>query len=229
MELAMAVRFTTRLQAVRTSPGKVRVKFGYLGDPCHELIVVTGPDVVLPPATEMSDEEFDRWQFDLTCNTEYSLSYQNLAVDTPLVEAEKTFEDEIPKGAVTAELFWPEARDALGCLVKSSWDRAIPNFSITADFKYDAPQPTDLGAVKSHMAGGSISFVLPQGSAHGKDLSPHVAVEYYLPPMFLTQMKSRAASMSPETHWLSLRTDNQEFDRIPGSVVADFLEDDMEE
>jgi hypothetical protein len=45
--------------------------------------------------------------------------------------------------------------------------------------------------------------------------------------MAISGLKSRAASMSPETHWIALRTADQEFDRISGGSVAEFLEQEI--
>jgi hypothetical protein len=205
------------------------LKFGYLGDDCEHRITVTGPDVVVPPGMEMSDAELSKWEFDLTCGTGYSLGWEKTPLDAPLVEARKTFEDEIPKGTVKTELFWARTNDdqeMLACRVISGWHMPIPKFSLTADYRFDVPQPT-AGIAKGRYAGGSDSFCLPRDSVYGEDLYPRVTVEYYLPPMAISGLKSRAASMSPETHWIALRTADQEFDRISGGSVAEFLEQEI--
>jgi hypothetical protein len=60
----------------------------------------------------------------------------------------------------------------------------------------------------------------------GNDLAQRVPVGYRLPPDFFQAIQSWVASMSPECYWIALQTDGEEFDRVPGQDVADFLDSD---
>jgi hypothetical protein len=220
----MAVHFTTRLLAVRTSSGKIRIQFGHLEDECEQLLVITGPDVIVPPQLEMTDEQFDRWQFDLTSGTGFGLYFGETSVDAPLVEAQKTLEDIIPKGAVIADLFWARVNSdrSIGVRIVNTWHQPIPAFSLSVDYKYETPQPSRIGDTPSRHAGGATYFA--QKSANDGMLRPNTPTEYYLHPAPFRALQSYAASLSPENFWIALRTAEREFDRVPGNVVAEFIE-----
>jgi hypothetical protein len=205
--------------------GKIKLEYGYLGDDCERLLVVSGPRMLIPLENEMTDEEFDSWEFELLTDSGFFQSFSNTSIDAPLVEAKRTYEDEIPKGSVKAELFWMEVegKRTVGVRLVSSWSRPIPGFSLSTDCRYDAPQPEQHGLVEAQVLGGSESGFHALGAHTGRDLCPRVVNEFCLDPALMPPLLSRAASLSTESHWIALRTDGCEFDRIPGDVVAGFL------
>jgi hypothetical protein len=223
----MPIRFTCRLSAVRTESGKIRLCYQPLGEKHLRFLTIHGPEMVLPPEEEMTDEEFDRWEWDLCCRTGFSTSMESTPLDAPLVEARRTFEDQIPPGSVRAELFWAH-NDAgartLGVRVTNEWNQPIPRFSLSTDCHYDAPQPEQMVSVPALALGERESMFHPLGATTGGDLWPRLPVSFYLDPSVLGSLRSRAASLSTESQWIAMRTDGYEFDRIPGEMVAAFLD-----
>jgi len=227
----MPLRYTCRLLVVRSESGKLKVRYGWLGEDFERLLVIHGPGMIFPPEEEMTDEEFRRWELQTANGTGYTYSVSNTPEDAPLVEAKKTYEDEIPLGSVRPELLWAENESGertLAVRVTSEWDRLIPQFSLATDCTYDAPQPEKVGDVQTHVMGESGRVFHPMDSGQGGDLWPGVPMGYYLDLRMLSKLRSRAASLSTESHWISLRTDGYEFDRIPGEMVAAFLDKEEE-
>jgi hypothetical protein len=215
--------------AVRTESGNIRLQYGYLGDECERVFVIRGPGMVQPPDREMTEEEFDRWQFELTAGTDYSFEHSDTPIDSPLVEVKRTYEDQVPPGSMRAELLWPQnevGQRTLAVRVTSEWDRPIPKFSLSIDFEHETPQPERLGNVPAQSLGGSEAMFRPMRPTVGGGLWPRVPVEYILDPRVLPVLRSRVAALSPERYWISLRTDGYEFDRIDGQTVGAFLERD---
>jgi hypothetical protein len=70
--------------------------------------------MVMPPADEMTDEELGRSEFALVNGTGFSYSLAGAPTDAPLVEAKRTHEDVIPRGAVAAELRWAQNGEGSG-------------------------------------------------------------------------------------------------------------------
>jgi hypothetical protein len=108
--------------------------------------------------------------------------------------------------------------------VTNEWDQAIPRFSLSTDYHYDAPQPEQMGTVPAQVFEGNDSIFSPMGPTMGGDLGPRMTLSFYLDPRVIDALRSRAASLSTDSHWIALRTDGYEFDRVPGKVVAEFLE-----
>jgi hypothetical protein len=55
-------------------------------------------------------------------------------------------------------------------------------------------------------------------------LWPNHPQDFFLDPRVMPLLRNRAAALSTESHWIAFRTDGQEFDRIHGSVVSEFLD-----
>jgi len=228
----MPVKFICRLLVVRTESGKLRVQYGYLGDDCVRMLTVHGPQMVIPPSGEMTDEEFSRWEFELVAGTGFYYSLSNTPISSALVEATRTYEEHITKGTVQAELAWVQnegGERTLAVRVTNGWTRPVPRFSLSTECHYDAPQPEQIGSVQAHALGGSESMFHPMGPILGDDLWTRVTVGFYLDPAMMVPLRSRVAALSTESYWIALRTDGQEFDRIPGEVLGAFLEAGEEE
>jgi hypothetical protein len=212
---------------VRTESGKFRVKYGPLADASTGVITVHGPGMVLPPDTDMTQEELSRWHFELVNETGYYYSIENAPVTDAVVEATRTYEDEIPRGSVRAELFWAQINAGdrtLAVRVTNGWSRQIPKFSLSTDCHYDAPQPVEVGAVQGQWLGGSESMFHPIGFKTGGNFWPGLTLEFALDPMVMGPLRSRVAALSTESYWIALRTAGHEFDRIPGERVGAFVE-----
>jgi hypothetical protein len=225
----MPVRFTCRLIVVRADRGKLRVKYGPLSDDFVRLLTLHGPEMIIPPDREMTEQELSEWEFRLVTGTGFYGSMQTTPEDAPLVEAKRTYEDQIPKGSVSTELFWADIEGGIRMLavrVTNGWKRPVPTFSISADYRYDAPQPEQVGHTQAHVLSDSERMFRPLGVSFQGELWPRMTAEFALDPTALNCLQSRAASMSAETYWFALRTDGQEFDRIPGQVVGAFLDED---
>jgi len=238
----MAVTFTCRLLVVRTDTGKIRIKYGYLGDDCMHVFVVLGPRIFLPPEEELTDQEFDRLQSDLVSTGFVIREGQRTphGVDAPLVEAKKTYEDEIPRGSVETELFWHRndaGETTLGVRVTNRWNRTVPVFTPAVHYDNETPQPKSAGVQR---VGGDISLFHPLEPLssvvkvsgvhplHRRDLWPQCSLAFYLDHRAMPELRSYAASLSPERYWIKLRTEGLEFDRIPGDVVGQFLDAEAE-
>jgi hypothetical protein len=228
----MPVRFTCRLLVVRTESGKLKVRYGPLDDECERMLTVHGPEIVIPPAEELTNTEFAEWEARLVTGTGFHYSFSNTPITAALVEAKRTYEDQIPKGAVEAELFWAESHageQMLAVRVTNGWNSTIPKLSLSTECHYDAPQPEKVGTIQAAAVGGSESMFHPMGSAMmGDDLWPQTTAGFALDPRVLELLRSRVASLSTESYWIALRTDGQEFDRIPGVVLGSFLDEDEE-
>jgi hypothetical protein len=186
--------------------------------------------MVLPPTEEMTEEEFTRWEFEMLTGTGYSYSFTSTSLDAPLVEAKRTYEDEIPKGMVQTKLDWAENEEGertLAVRVTNGWDQHIPNFSLSTECHYDAPQLITVGQTEARMLGGSESMFHPIGFG-GSDLWPTMTTGYALDLQVMPVLRSRVASLSTESYWIALRTDGYEFDRIPGEIVGEFLDAEEE-
>lgn len=221
----MAVRYTCRLILVPSSsaPDTFRLRYGYLGDGAGCLTAI-GPEMVHPPADlELSALEWKRW---LTARG-WTLALAKTAHTAPLVEATRTVEDLIPSGAVSARLFWADTSEGrtLGVEVCSTWGEMIPDVSLAACYRNEAPQP--LG-IRAQLPGGrSHAFFHLNGGARAVALiGPRSGAAFALDPDALPALRSRAAALSPESHWLAILTGGHEFHRVPGDVVAQFLNDD---
>lgn len=225
----MAVHFTCRLIVVRTNSGKFRVVYGPLDD-AFQVFTFTGPSWVRPPEEEMTEAEIECWRSAMTKGTSFSFSFENTPADAPLVQAKRTYEDEIPKGSVKWELSWMQFGDdkTIAVELRNEWDRAIPNISLSNVWQAQTPQPMKTGreGVEVAQVGGSESmYAAVRPPAGGPfDLYPGSPAVFALDPRAMPFLKSRAASLSPEYHWIALCTDGHEFDRLPGSDVAGFLE-----
>jgi hypothetical protein len=224
----MPVRYTCRVLVVHTESGKLRVRYGHLSEDCVRFLTIHGPQMFLPPDREMTDEEFDRWEFETVCGTGFTYSYSAMTPeDAPLVEAKRTYEDTIPKGVVQTELFWFECgpgEQTLGVRVTNGWDHAIPKFSLSNECHYDAPQPQQIGQTQALMLGGSESMYQRVEGLSGSELWPRMSVGYALDPTAMQMLRSRVAALSTESYYIALRTDGYEFDRISGEVVGEFLD-----
>lgn len=200
----MPVKFTCRLLVVRTESGKLRVKYGYLGDDCVRMLTVHGPEMVDPPAGDMTDEEFSRWEFELVAGTGFSYSFSNTPINSALVEATRTYEDQIPKGTVQTELGWAQnegGERTLAVRITNGWTRPVPKFSLSTECHYDAPQPEQIGSVQAQALGGSESMFYPMGPVSGSDLWPQVTVGFFLDPAVMGPLRSRVAALSTESYW----------------------------
>jgi hypothetical protein len=83
---------------------------------------------------------------------------------------------------------------------------------------------TGNSGIDFQMIGGMESMFTQMSPVLGPDLYPRRPTGFALNPKILPVLRSRAASLSPEHHWIALLTDGYEFDRISGSTVAGFLE-----
>jgi hypothetical protein len=215
----MPLRFTCRLLVVRTAGGRLKVKYGYLGDKCERLLVLHGQEMLIPPDHEMTQDEFDRWEQQLAYSAGYTSSASKTVQPTaPLVEAKRTYEDEIPVGAVKTELFWaqpsPDSR-TLAVRVTNAWGREIPRLSLSCEDRNETAGPV-------HRAAGREERFKPLKPFMG-DLFPHASAEFLFRSEALPLFLSRTAVLSTEQYWIALRTDGYEFDRIPGEVLEKFL------
>jgi hypothetical protein len=225
----MAVRFTCRLVVVRTPSGNLRVRYAHLGSAGAErILTVVGPVMVTPPAGDMTDAEFERWECQLVCDTG-SRYVSDLATVDPsyLVEARHTIEDEIPAGSVRWKLYWaqdPSDARTLGVALVNQWNCPIPNFSLSADRRPESPQPeSDVPPDWGLGGAGDGPRAFRRLTSGGPDLDPRVGALFASEPSLLPDVRRWAAGLSPEGHWITLRTDGYEFDRIPGARVAAFL------
>lgn len=228
----MPARFTCRLLLTRTPGGKLRVRYGPLGDECVRVLTYHSPEMLIPPEAEMTQEEFERWQYELTMRLGCAEYFAATPLDAPLVEATRTLEDAIPKGSVKSELTWARRGEdgevTLAVVIANGWTRPVPDFSLVAAFRYEAPQSEMIGDIRAQLTGGTDAMFFPAEGGLSKELWPGQKRSYVLDPRALPSIKSRAAALSPESHWLSLRTAGQEFDKVPGAIVAQFLESELE-
>lgn len=232
----MPIRYSSYLLVTDAGEGRVRLRYGHITE-ADRLLVVTGPQPVTPPGREFTRAEFDRWQFDLTCGTGYGIRLDwsiNPNKPHPAVEVSRTYEDEIPKGSVSWALAWMRSSQTheptVGVTVRNGWDRPIPEFCLAAAF--DAGMnlpvpgaPAELG-LRDAGAGSESAFVRVGPPIGGGDLVPHLPAAFAFSLDFYPGLRDRAAVLSPDQHWIELRTAGYEFDRIPGKAVADFLDTD---
>jgi hypothetical protein len=215
----MPARFTCRLLIVRTASGRIRVRYGCLGDKCERVLVLHGPEMLIPPDHEMTDKEFELWEYQLAYSAGYtSRASRNVSVDSPLVEAKRTYEDEIPVDSVKAVLFWEQPAlggQTLAVRVTNTWAKVIPRFSLSCE---DGNETVGPGRGVSNRD----ERFKPLKPFMG-DLHPLMSAEFVLRPEAFPLFRSRAASLSIEQYWIALLTDGYEFDRIPGELVAKFL------
>jgi hypothetical protein len=228
-DLLMPVRFTCRLIAVRTESGNLRVEYGPLGD--GTMLVVFGQSrcMILPPEGELTDEEYERWKHVTAAENQASIVHESTPLNAPLVEAKRTYEDVIPPGSVRAVLRW--ARDQAGqqtlaVEVTNEWERPIQGFFLATVCNYPQPQPMKTGnsGIDFQVFSGTETMFTPMGRILGPDLYPRTPTGFALNPQVLPILRSRAASLSPEYHWIALLTDGYEFDRISGTMIAGFLD-----
>lgn len=221
----MPVRFTCRLLLIRTASETFRVEYGHLGSDCTEILQFTGPHVIMPPTQELTEEQLDEWRQTIA-EQGFNWFIEGVSENAPLVEAKRTYEDIIPKGSVKAELDIARNNETgqvtLAVRLKNQWRGKIPNVSVTTDHVAESPDMLNLGGITSEAVGGS-ETMLPMPGNLGKDLLPDRVYGFYLDPRFFEILKTRAVAFSPESHWITLRTDGHEFDRIPGKQVATFL------
>lgn len=236
----MAVTFTCRLLLVRTESGKLKLKYGHLDEDCVRPVILKGPDVIIPPTQEMTEQEYNLWEYQRV-KAGFGIGYENTSPDDPLVVTKRTYEDVIPKGSIRTELYWvnlPDGRQTLGVRVTNGWNRMVPNFSLANSYQNNAPQPDRTGndaknrgsssnsMVFAAMAlGGSEAAYQRVGMTKDGDLAPQKTVEFTLDPRSVASFRSRTAALSPENYWISLLTDGREFDRIPGKIVGAFLDE----
>jgi hypothetical protein len=138
----MPDKFTCRLHDVPTPDGKHRVEYGPLDDVRERILIIEGPQIVIPPKGAMTDEEFERWKKEMAA-AGYVCCYWAVQENAPLVEANRTYWDRIPKNAVQAELTWfknEAGNTSIGVRVTNNWSRKIPEFSVVAASTYDATQ-----------------------------------------------------------------------------------------
>ncbi|MBA4192589.1 MAG: hypothetical protein C0467_31865 [Planctomycetaceae bacterium] len=97
----MATAIKSRLLVLRTDSDRLRVLYGPLDYRNREdfnferLLTVVGPAAVEPPSQEMTREEFNRWRFNLVCDTGYSLVGEATKLTAPLVEEIEVGEIEV--------------------------------------------------------------------------------------------------------------------------------------
>jgi hypothetical protein len=232
----MPIRYTTRLIAVRTEAGSLRVLCAAPVDvhhrqACERFVTFEGPRVVQPPAGELSDAEFNRWQYGVAEEPGFRLVPPDPDLNlltAPLVEWRLTVEDLVPAGAVTWSLAWvrnPDGVRTVGVACSSSWNRTIPNFSLAAVWEAQEPQPVpDAPPELDLRLRGESYHAFTRVSVGGPALNPGLPGVFAFDPSWLPEWRSAAASLSPEHHWVALETDGHEFARIPGAAVAGFFD-----
>lgn len=222
----MPVRFTCRVLVFQLSNGNLRVRYGHPSEKdVVRGLVLHGLKMLLPPDQEMTPDEYKNWETGLlAAGFQRSWGMRSDGDGKAMVEITRTYEDEIPRGAVQARLGWVE--DGPGTLsveVASSWTQEIPAFSLSLDYQH-ALQPLKVGNTVVRTAGGSDAMFRPIDGLPQGDLWPRKTRVYALDTAGLAALRSRAASLSPEDYWLSLRTDDYEFDRVGGRELAEFLD-----
>jgi hypothetical protein len=231
----MPNRYTTYLNATPSGEGTFRISFGHMLDlqGGGKLLGFVGPAPVLPPDREFTAAELDKWQFDMVCETGYSIPGErafNTKQPFPIIEVMKTIEETIPKGSVAAAFEWVQhprsGEQTFAVTVTNKWNE-IPAFTLAVGFEYEAhqPHPTAPPEWGVEAIGGSDSCFEMVGPPIGLDsLMFSIPATFVFDPAFLPDARSRAVAMSTESQWISLRTNGYEFDRIDGKVLAEFLE-----
>lgn len=229
----MPNRYTTYLIVVPTSTGKLRLQYGHPLDAPHgRTVLLTGPEPVLPPDREFTEEELKDWRNQKIFEAGFSLSGgrpMNPKKHCPIIEVLKTIEEQIPKGSIEWAFAWlkvPGYDDELLTIrVVNRWNLPIPDFSMATAYEAeqtDPSMPAEWGAVQT---GGSDSAFRLIGPPIGLgSLYPTIPAVYALDPPFLSRARSRVDVLSPEDNWIELRTAGYEFDRIPSNALAAFLD-----
>jgi hypothetical protein len=223
----MPVRFTCRLMAYRRPDGNTHVRYAPLDDEDGmPLVFEGGSEVLLAPTNSMTPEEFERWQFWACSSAGYSQTFDESPAGKALVEVRRTVEDEIPDGCVSADLEWEDGQSGekvLTVKVTNGWFRPIPKLSLSVC--HQGSQHYQIGSIPVEESGGSMRLqsqtFLPDNTIY-----PGYVARFALPSLFLDSLRSQAAVMSPDDHWLALETDGREFFRVGGAELATFLESD---
>ena len=84
----------------------------------------------------------------------------------------------------------------LAVRVTNQWDETIPEFSLSTECHYDAPQPERVGTVQAAVLSGGEAMFHRMRMILGNDLRPRLTVSYYLDPAVMGPPRSRAAALS---------------------------------
>ena len=229
----MPLRYTCHLAAIKTGDNKFRVQYAPIGEGIP--YTFRGPQIVLPPESEMTWEECEEWSYQVACYRFTVQEGQDTLPPTgglsPVVRVERTFD--IPEGKLRFRFEWLEEQPGQRSLtleVTNEWDQPMPNVSISLVYSH-TPQswegaPAELAMLKT---GGSASFlrIMPGDKVVTNQpalLRPGDHVKFVLPPNYVSMLLTFVASLSREDFWISIKTGEVEFDRVASEVVAQFVD-----